>query len=148
MALSTRPDDQRQDAGPVLKHWSASFVGLPFLALGRDRAGVDCWGLVRLAYLEVLGVELPSYADRYSSALEGAEIAAALDEGRASWIKSRRPREWDVALFSSPYGPAHVGIVVSPGLMLHASFGHDSRIERYDAPHWRARLMGVYRHHD
>jgi len=37
-----------------------AFVGIPYLAGGRDREGLDCYGLVRLALLELFYVELPA----------------------------------------------------------------------------------------
>ncbi|MFG1479176.1 NlpC/P60 family protein [Xanthobacter sp. V4C-4] len=126
-------------------HWSADYVGLPFLATGRDRAGVDCYGLVALCYREVRGIVLPSYTGHYTSIDERAEIAAALNAGKAAWTRVDAAREWDVVLFSGAVGACHVGLVVAPGRMLHTSSGHDSRIERYEAPQWRRRLMGVYR---
>ena len=37
------------------------FIGIPYLAGGRDFKGCDCWGLVTLYYREALGLELPDY---------------------------------------------------------------------------------------
>ena len=39
----------------------SNFVGIPHADLGRDRAGCDCYGLLRLVYAEDLGIALPSF---------------------------------------------------------------------------------------
>ena len=62
----------------MIPAWAGRYVGLAFRDHGRDREGVDCWGLLSLVMREQYGVELPSYADRYASAKEREEIAALL----------------------------------------------------------------------
>jgi len=32
--------------------WASTYVGIPYRFAGRDRAGCDCWGLVRLVLAE------------------------------------------------------------------------------------------------
>lgn len=131
-------------------HWSGSYLGLPFVSLGRGRGGLDCYGLVRLVLAEERGITLPSYTEAYASVGERAEIAAALSGAIAqrTWreVPPGREQPFDIALFSVFGRPLHVGIVVRPGLMLHVSDGHDSRIEDYRAPTWAARLIAIYRH--
>ncbi len=51
-------------------------VGIPFIAGGRGWDGCDCWGLLLLAYREVLGIELPSY-DRAGA----GDVPRAIVEG-------------------------------------------------------------------
>ncbi|WP_238121955.1 MULTISPECIES: NlpC/P60 family protein [unclassified Xanthobacter] len=128
----------------MTRHWSAPYLGLPFRLGGRDRGGVDCYGLVVLAYTEVLGVSLPSFTGHYTDLARPRDILAALDVGRVLWRRVERPRAWDVALFDAPCG-CHVGLMVDAWRMLHVAQHHDSRIERVDAPAWRARGQGVYR---
>lgn len=131
-------------------HWSADYIGLPFADRGRDRSGVDCWGLVRLVYGEMLGLHLPSYEEAYASVSERAEIAALLTGAcrgpRWTLVASGEARAFDVVLFAARGRPLHVGVTVAHGEMLHVSAGHDSRIERYLGGAWLPRFLGHHRY--
>lgn len=132
-------------------HWSSDYVGLPFAARGRDRAGLDCYGLVRLALAERFGVVLPSYAEAYACTAERREIASALAQATVvggPWrpIAAGREREGDVLTFSVMGAPLHVALVVRPGLMLHVSAGIESRVEGYRGGAWAPRLLSIHRH--
>jgi len=56
----------------------SDFVGIPHADLGRDRAGCDCYGLLRIVYAEDLGIALPSFTGTYATCAEHAQIAALL----------------------------------------------------------------------
>lgn len=128
-------------------HWSEQYLSLPFADLGRDRSGVDCWGLVTLAYREQRGIDLPSYTERYASLAERAEIASVMVDGRSLWAPVPRPAEWDVIMFRRAWGPSHVGIVVGSGQFIHASQSAGAvLIERYNAGRWARTLEGFYRY--
>lgn len=148
MALGA--DDARTLSGAVALNWSADYIGLPWLARGAERSGVDCYGLVRLVYQERLGIALESFSDAYVTAEERDEIAALVAGARASdpWIEIEPgdEREMDVALFRCAGLASHIGIVVEPGLMLHVSAGHDSEVIRYRDGRWAPRLSGFQRH--
>ncbi|CAN2532525.1 hypothetical+protein [Methylocapsa aurea] len=128
--------------------WSNDYVGLPWRARGRDRAGLDCWGLVRLVYWERVGLSLPAYSESYATAEERAEISSVISGERASgdWREVDEPLVYDVALFRIGGLESHVGVIVGPGLMLHVTEGHDSEIVRIFAPQWAPRLSRVMRH--
>jgi cell wall-associated NlpC family hydrolase len=131
-------------------HWSAAYIGLPWRDLGRDRAGIDCWGLARLPFLELHGIELPSYTDVWNSPRDREEIAAVIANDRSAWpwrpVEPGCERELDVAVFRRAGLETHVGVVVARGQMLHAVDGSESRIEPFDRGRWKAKLAGIYRH--
>lgn len=131
-----------------MTHWTVPFIGIPHVELGRDLAGVDCWGLVHLA-LPANGLPVPSYAGDYGSLAEHLTIAGLIGEAKesASWRRVDQVKPFDIVTFRQGRFDGHVGIVVSPGKMLHACSGRASRIDDYTTPLWASRFTGAYRHH-
>lgn len=128
----------------------AHYVGIPFALHGRDRTGLDCWGLVCLVYREVWGVELPSFGDRYGRELtleERAHIAAIVRGESVDWtrVPPGEERCGDVVLFRMAGAESHLGIVVNGGRFLHARKGTDSCVESYRSPLWVKRVAGFWR---
>ncbi len=114
-----------------LPAWIAHYVGLPFADLGRDRAGIDCWGLVRLVLAERFEVQVPAWDGRYPGCeprhmrrMEG-HVKRVLPLFEAV----SKPEDGDLVLVKVGGLPVHVGIVVAPGWMLHAEWGCDSLAE-------------------
>jgi probable lipoprotein NlpC len=131
-----------------VRHWSAGFVGLPWKERGRSREGVDCYGLVVLAFRETHGVELAGFDEAYASVGEQAEISALIagNAERWPWQQAPSPRPFDVALFRRGRLQTHVGIVVDANRMLHIDQKCEAVIEAFTSGRWRHRLLGFYRH--
>ncbi|MBS4019528.1 MAG: C40 family peptidase [Dechloromonas sp.] len=133
-------------------HWSARYIGLPWLPGGRTRDGVDCWGLMTLVYAEVAGVPLDPLNGLYVTAEEREDIARIVDGqcAHGPWVKVEAgdEREMDILLFRCFGLQSHVGVVCGRGLMLHATSGKDSSIERYADGRWLPRLMSAWRHEE
>lgn len=131
----------------------AKFVGLPYAELGRSRAGVDCWGLVRLAFSELADIDLPSYADGYLSTDDRSEISGlicgAKSDGAWAPVALDDVKAMDVVVFRRGQFDSHIGLVVDPTrkLMVHAG-GHGSRAEAWTGNLWLPRLVGFWRHRD
>lgn len=128
-----------------MKNWWNDYVGLPYKLHGRDRTGLDCWGLVRLVYKEQQLIELPSFASEYSASTPAiaAEAIARCNEG---WEVSETPGEGDVVLFRITGSAAHVGVLINDSEFLHAREGSDSCIEKLSSPKWKTRVEGIYKY--
>lgn len=112
--------------------WADRFVGLPYKVMGRDRHGLDCYGLVRLVLAEEAGHIFPSYLDEDP---DGATIA---DRARAfSTVSHGEAKPLDVAIMLTQqlennqwvFRPIHMGIYVKPDRVLHIDKGHSSRVQ-------------------
>jgi cell wall-associated NlpC family hydrolase len=131
--------------------WTAQYIGLPFLAGGRDRDGLDCWGLVSLVYREQLGVALDDLSGLYLDDCAVKDIApliARQAEG-PQWRKVERDavQPFDVLVFRRGALAAHVGLVIDRKYFLHVN---DDQVlscrERYTEGLWSRLLIAAYRH--
>ena len=122
----------------------ARYIGVPFVPLGRDMTGCDCWGLVRLFYQNELNIELPSYV--YDESFNPEELNELAEKEKAAWAKVPLGEEkvGDVILLRL-LNP-HVGIVLKRGTMVHIEKGIDSCVEKYNSSLWKKRIRGIYRY--
>ena len=103
-------------------HWADQYVGLPFLANGRDRRGLDCWGLVRLVWAEIAEFKLPSFDHTDDKASTIGREALAFAE-----IIKEETKELDAVIMNEDVhtrsgwieAPVHIGVMVSLTLVLH-----------------------------
>lgn len=129
--------------------WANNYVGLPYLTYGRGRDGVDCWGIVVMIWREIYGYALPEVDGLFWRGWAEVDLLKGrVAEQRSMFaeISAAEAREGDGVLFKIRNAPAHVGLVLRPGVMLHAMRGADSCIERYDSWKWNKRIAGFYRH--
>lgn len=128
----------------------SAFVGIPYIDKGRDYTGADCWGLKRLVYRDMLGIELPAYSDRYATAADRAAIARFIAGELDEWVEISpgQERTFDGVLLREGQFPRHVGLVTAPGQLLHVQPGMTSCIERYRSGLLANRVVGFYRYRD
>lgn len=129
--------------------WWSRYIGLPFLKNGRDRDGLDCWGLSRLVYAEKLDVVLPSFGGSYEVVNAGlGEQERLRDDVIDGWVDvtKEQHKPFDMIIFTLGGNPFHCAIVTKPGEMLHITAGCNAVVESYVGRGWRRRLEGVYRY--
>jgi len=117
------------------------FVGIPFKDGGRDKNGVDCWGLVKLMYKE-LGIDLPEF---YIGAMQTLKIENALKSNEKNWTKLSEPEAPCLVLINISCGvwADHVGFYIGDGKFLHCYRHTGVCIDRLN--HWKSRIIGYYK---
>lgn len=126
--------------------WTSRYVGLSYQDCGRTRAGLDCWGLVRLALEAEFGIQgLPDFAGQYSRSRDRAIPQIFADELR-KWHRVEAPVAGDIVVLRLNGRPWHVGLMVSQETMLTIDRGTLSCLERLESPRWTGRLDGFYRY--
>jgi hypothetical protein len=93
-------------------------------------------------------IELPSFAEGYTSALDRREIQALIANELTPWteIPAGEERALDCVLMKHGRVACHIGVVVKPGLVLHVAEGQDSKIERYRATSFQGCVRGFFRY--
>jgi cell wall-associated NlpC family hydrolase len=133
----------------ALPQWAADYVGLPYKTGGRARDGLDCYGLIRLVWLEQFGHEaLDNRHVEWSSTEVTAAVGAYMArEAEAEYqeIPAGKERAGDAILIRMRGHPLHVGIVIASGYMLHVAESCDAVIEQYRRLAWERRILGFYR---
>lgn len=130
------------------------FIGIPFVDGGRDRSGCDCWGLVRLVYRDVAGIDLPSYGEIGASELLAVAraIGGATEQGPWRRVDDAPRRSLDVVVMRhlghARRTPVHVGVMASAEHLLHTVHAADSHRVPLSHPSVSSRILGIYRHRD
>jgi cell wall-associated NlpC family hydrolase len=143
--------------------WVQGYIGIPFLEKGRDRDGLDCWGLHMLLQREQFGHEFPDYQcyETVKAKADRAAIAEAYRRGRKAdgWdVVLERERGKPLVFGAERIGdgvlmriggdPLHCGMVIGEGMMLHIDRGIDSCVQSYTGMAWSRRVLGIFRPRD
>ncbi len=127
--------------------WWNQYIGKPFAEKGRGPHEFDCWGLVRQVYLDHLGIELPSYTEKYETTDDRDLLGEVIGrESKEKWDDVTQPKPFDVIILRLRGVPMHVGLVTKPGFMIHCARGIGVVNEKYDSARWRCNVLGFVRH--
>ena len=109
-----------------------SFRGVPYRSGGSDPDGFDCSGLVQYVFARH-GVALPRETREQFQL--GTEVRlAGIEPGDLIFFRTTTD------------GPSHVGVAIGGDEFVHApSTRGVVRVERFSAPYWANRIVGVKR---
>lgn len=128
------------------------YVGIPFKWNGYDYKGVSCWGLMVLVYKELWGIDIPRHDQAGYNVSKGGDVDESLWVSKSDWVPVKLGQEacgdalhmWGIHFGKKT--PLHGGIVIKPGLVLHAQEGAGVVVSDYlkDA-RYNKRVIGAYR---
>jgi cell wall-associated NlpC family hydrolase len=98
----------------------SAMVGSPYVANGRSRHGIDCWGMVVLWYDKVLGVTLPDWKRSDMSRRWVVEMMTGEMKQRMRWLEE--PCDHAIAVGQRGDTSHHAGIYYK-GAVIHAMTG-------------------------
>ena len=122
-------------------------IGIHFVDRGRDRNGMDCWGLA-LAAMRHFGKDVPDFD---VSCFDTLSIHAIYDGQRARWAwqKVEIPEPGDIAIMClDPRYPEmvqHVGVYIGNGRVIHTLKKRESHLIRIDDSYWSLKIVKYYR---
>lgn len=115
-------------------------IGIPFKDGGRDKTGMDCWGLARECFKRQ-GIYVKDYS---VSAMEESKISEKMEKEHSQWKKLEEPVEGCLVLIRTEpkLWANHVGIYIGNGRFIHAYMMAGvcvSTIKR-----WSSHIVGYY----
>lgn len=127
--------------------WVKKYVGLPFLSGGRDKNGLDCYGLVRLVLNTEYGFNLPLLNTDYTDALDKLQTQVIFDTNIPLLCgeKITKPEEKSVALIKSRGLATHVALYAGDGFIIHSVNKLGVVCERITTPGFAQLVQGWYR---
>jgi len=131
----------------MIPRWCANYIGIPFMPLGRDFSGCDCYGLVRLVLEQEFGLALPDLVTDYRDPFDHSEVGSLVHEELPllSGERLAAPELGAVAVISVGGQSAHLGLYVGDGMLLHTLDRRGSLLERLSSPFIDRHLEGYYR---
>ena len=130
--------------GKNMQSWVQDYLGIPFRQSGRDRGGLDCYGLV----LDVLQSVYDSFPPDFDLGNPDPKaLRSYFEQGvsHACWDYVDTPQAGDVIVLFASGHPFHCGVMVDEVTMLHTTKKGGCGIERIDGLMWKYRIMGFYR---
>ena len=122
------------------------YIGIPFVDGGRDESGADCWGLTKILYLDLFGVELPDYT---VSAMDTLSVIDSMERDKKLWHKIERPEIGSLVTMAihpkHQHMTNHVGVYVGKGMFIHTQARTGCILTKLNDLAYSPRITGFFR---
>lgn len=126
--------------------WVQDYIGIPFVSGGRDRTGLDCYGLIRLVLMEQYGCKLPLLDGKYDNALNLYNTSPLFFQQLPILTeKIAGPQEKALALLEMHQLPCHLGLFCGGESIIHSRAGVGVVAEKLDSRRLPGKIVGWYR---
>jgi cell wall-associated NlpC family hydrolase len=138
---------------PAVPVWVGEYVGIPFKERGGDKAGCNCWGLVRLVLKERYEIDAPALSDKYVTTADVKHTEQVINGEASSWrhimMDDAAPGDvitmYRVDPVTRTRVESHVGVVIAKGWMLHIERNVDASKEEYTGRRHMNQVANFYR---
>lgn len=132
-----------------VKDFTIRIMEVPYKLGGRCNEGLDCWGLVVMAYKDLFGLDVPTYEDTAWSVSNDDTTSEDIKnhlERSAPFVEVEKPHYGDFVLVNILGQPVHIGFMIDHKTMLHTSEKTGVVCEDIGGMKWKKRIKGFYRH--
>ncbi len=95
------------------------YLGIQYKEFGRDRSGLDCYGLLLLFYSEQLNIKIPDF--HYENKDKAFTFSSLKQTYWSLFERIESPNKYDLAAFTQLGGKLtnHIGIMIDDNSFLH-----------------------------
>jgi cell wall-associated NlpC family hydrolase len=122
------------------------YLGIPYKHMGRTVDGLDCWGLVKMIYLDLLRVELLDIGEEYPEDWSWKGKDLFMENYQKQWERVERPLPIDVVLLNNGTGVAnHAGVMLNDRNFIHC-IKAGVVVNRVTEKLWKTKVAGFFRY--
>lgn len=116
--------------------WVNDYIGIPFKTNGRDRDGMDCYGLIAAVYKDLLDIDVPDWAvknDHIFTVMQTITKGLKIEVTEERAYEVANPNDMDILVLSRISVAYHVGIYVAGGVLHTVYNGNGSCYESLES---------------
>lgn len=126
------------------------YIGIKYKKNGRDRCGLDCYGLGILIYKDYFKIDLPEVSFVLKESVSPSRIHKEFNDKVFNWVKVEKPDKLDLVAYDTVHIKekkivSHVAFYIGSGKIIHVNESIGSvvvqKMETYGHE-----VIGIYRH--
>ncbi len=133
--------------------WVEKYLGIPWTADSiSPKEGLNCWGVLQHIYRQELGIELPEYVISAKN-IRAIQKVTHTNQGLEPWamrVQIGQEKAFDGVLMKGLVQghtfDMHVGLITTPGYLLHIERDIGVCHVKLVHPTVRHRVVAIYRH--